>query len=125
MDHFLDRYVQENGRPIDGFSPEARKQFLEYNWPGNVRELQNAIERAVVLSTERLLGTHQFSLDGARAKRAPENGVTVPIGATVAEMEKQLILDTLEHCNQNRTHAAKMLGISVRTLRNKLKEYFG
>ncbi|MCP4645109.1 MAG: sigma-54-dependent Fis family transcriptional regulator [bacterium] len=126
MDYFLNRYVQENGRDIAGFSQEARAQFLAYAWPGNVRELQNCIERAVVLSSERTLGPEHFNLSGDQPPRPDEgDGVRVPMGTTVSEMEKQLILKTLSHCGENRTHAARVLGISVRTLRNKLKDYFG
>ena len=118
MDHFLRRYAEENGRAVEGFSPEARKRFIAYDWPGNVRELQNAIERAVVLSSEPVLMPKHFLLDSPPRRKG---GLTA--GTTVAEMERQLIMKTLEHCDQNRTRAAKLLGISVRTLRNKLKEY--
>lgn len=123
MDYFLERYVHENGRPIEGFSEETRRFFLEYDWPGNVRELQNAVERAVVLSNDPVLDPHHFSLQGSGAKKSNGNFVTVGVGTTVADMEKKLILRTLDCCDDNRTHAAKLLGISVRTLRNKLKEY--
>ncbi len=121
MDHFLQRYAKENGRNIKGFSPQARTLFMEYDWPGNVRELQNAVERAVVLSSEEVLEPGHFLLRGARQKREEEHALRA--GTTVLDMERQLIMKTLEHCNQNRTQAAKLLGISVRTLRNKLKEY--
>ena len=121
MDHFLQRYAKENGRNISGFSPQTRSLFIEYDWPGNVRELQNAIERAVVLSSDTLLEPEHFLLQGARQKRQEDHGVSP--GTTVAEMERELILKTLDHCDQNRTQSAKVLGISVRTLRNKLKEY--
>ena len=123
MDHFLNRYADENGRKVTGFGPKARKLFLEYDWPGNVRELQNAIERAVVLSQEPVLGPEHFFLGGIRSKQAQTDTPVFPKGMTVARMEKELILQTLEHCDQNRTRAAGMLGISVRTLRNKLNEY--
>ena len=123
MDHFLRHYAQENGRDIRGFSEKTRQAFLDYDWPGNVRELQNAIERAVVLSTEPVLEPEHFMLEGARTKRDDQDAIRA--GMTVGEMEKHLILRTLEHCKQNRTQAAKLLGISVRTLRNKLKEYRG
>lgn len=123
MEFFLKRFAQENNRPITGFAPEARELFLDYDWPGNVRELQNAIERAVVLSSERVLEPHHFNLNHSRSHRTDENSVVVRIGTTVGDMEKELILRTLERHNQNRTHAASILGISVRTLRNKLKEY--
>ncbi len=120
MDHFLARSNRENGRNVRGFTEETRKLFLDYEWPGNVRELQNAVERAVVLSTDAMLTPEHFQLNASPASRQ-DNGL-VP-GMTVAEAEKRLILRTLAHCGDNRTRAAAMLGISVRTLRNKLKEY--
>ena len=124
MEFFLNRFARENARQVRGFAPEATQRFMEYDWPGNVRELQNAIERAVVLSTEAVLGPEHFAL-GAGVPREASSGntVSVPIGTTVGEMEKILILRTLEQSAQNRTRAAEVLGISVRTLRNKLKEY--
>ncbi|MCL4691324.1 MAG: sigma-54 dependent transcriptional regulator [Candidatus Hydrogenedentes bacterium] len=125
MDYFLERFVKENARSINGFSEAARALFMEYPWPGNVRELQNAIERAVVLSSDRTLEPKHFNLHQSVGAKSGGNGTGLRPGKTVAEIEKELILQTLEHCNQNRTHAADMLGISVRTLRNKLKEYFG
>ncbi len=125
MDTFLKRYAQENNRPITGFAPETIELFTEYEWPGNVRELQNVVERAVVLSSARVLGPEHFSFGPTRSTRMNGNAVSVRIGTTVGEMEKELILRTLEKHNQNRTHAAEVLGISVRTLRNKLKEYQG
>lgn len=121
MDHFLTRHAHENGRTISGFTPEARALFMDYDWPGNVRELQNAIERAVVLSTEDVLKPEHFLLKGAHASQAGSDGLHA--GMTLALAEKELILKTLEHCHQNRTQAAQLLDISVRTLRNKLNEY--
>ncbi len=124
MEYFLKRFAQENGRDIRGFAPETKRLFLEYDWPGNVRELQNAVERAVVLSTENILGPEHFSLGfTAVAPKSEGNTVSVQVGTTVAEMEQTLIMRTLERCGDNRTRAAEVLGISVRTLRNKLKEY--
>ncbi|NIA14476.1 MAG: response regulator [Nitrospiraceae bacterium] len=124
MGHFLKRFAQENGRQIDGFSDDTFKAFQEYSWPGNVRELQNAVERAVVLSSDRVLQPEDFMLQGTRVKPSGDNnGGGLRAGMTVAQAEKDLIIKTLEHCGQNRTQAAKLLGISVRTLRNKLNEY--
>jgi DNA-binding NtrC family response regulator len=131
LDHFVHRFAQENARDVEGLSPAARKYLLDYDWPGNVRELQNAMERAVVLSRARTLEPEDFSLGGIRSARSPENarvgetgsGALDFVGRTVADMEKDLILHTLEHCGQNRTRAADVLGISIRTLRNKLNEY--
>ncbi len=119
MDHFLQRFNRENGRTIRGFSDSARQAFLDYPWPGNVRELQNAIERAVVLSSGIVLDIPQFAFGSGIAA----GGGKLTPGMTVAEMERQLIFETLAHCGQNRTKAAELLDISVRTLRNKLKEY--
>ncbi len=123
MDYFLKKFAIENGKSIRGFTPETRELFTAYDWPGNVRELQNVIERAVVLSTTPVLAPEHFVLGELIPTKNLDHCVVVPIGATVAEAEKQLILKTLAHCNQNRTRAAEVLGISLRTLRNKLKEY--
>lgn len=122
MDHFLARSNRENGRKVQGFTEATRKLFVEYDWPGNVRELQNAVERAVVLSAESMLEPGHFQLSAASLSARQDDGGIVP-GITVGEAEKRLILRTLTHCKDNRTRAASMLDISVRTLRNKLKEY--
>ena len=123
MDHFLKRYARENGRQTVAYSKEAQELFIDYDWPGNVRELQNAVERAVVLSADPVLQPEHFSFGGPVTRRDAGQGPALAVGTTVAEMERQLILATLDDCAQNRTQAAKVLGISVRTLRNKLKEY--
>ena len=120
MEHFLARFNKENGRAIQGVSPAAMKRCADYDWPGNVRELQNAVERAVVLAGGDMLEAEQFLLDGVSG---PGDGDGLRPGMTVADAERALIFSTLEHCAQNRTRASEMLGISVRTLRNKLNEY--
>jgi DNA-binding NtrC family response regulator len=121
-DHFLRKFNTENGKQIQGFTDEARTALLAYNWPGNIRELQNAIERAVVLSVDKWLTPRDFQFNTASLiqESAPAG---LAAGTTVAEMEQRLIFSTLEHCQQNRTRASELLGISVRTLRNKLNEY--
>jgi DNA-binding NtrC family response regulator len=104
-------------------------------WPGNVRELENAMHRAVLLAAGDQIdedaialpdGKPLASLDQGPAGRAAQAADAVSrafVGQTVAQMEQALILDTLNHCLGNRTHAANILGISIRTLRNKLNEY--
>ena len=97
---------------------------MAYDWPGNIRELENYIERAVVICQQDQIGDEQLPLDElngrSQAKRIEEG---LQVGWSVRDMEKKLILKTLEACTGNRTTAADMLGISSRTLRNKLHEY--
>lgn len=135
-DHFLKKYAKANGIAEKPLSAEARKRLIAHRWPGNVRELENAMHRAVLLSTGPEIEEFAIRLpDGQPLAPAPETAVArtasmaaeavtrTLVGQTVAEVEQQLILDTLSHCSGNRTHAATILGISIRTLRNKLKEY--
>lgn len=122
--HFLGRFAAENGKSDLAFDSQTECHIEDYAWPGNVRELQNAIERAVVLSDGPALTAADFPLNGALGN-AEANGAAIRAGISVADIEKALIFKTLEHCSNNRTRAAEMLDISVRTLRNKLKEYRG
>lgn len=123
--HFLDKYTHDMNKKISGISKEAEEVLIRYNWPGNVRQLENCIERAVVLCLEDTIQTHNLPPDivaevQGGAQVSPNK---LQVGMTVAEMEKQLIMETLKHTNNNRTRAADILGISIRTLRNKLNEY--
>ena len=126
------------------FSPEVLSAFSTFDWPGNIRELRNVVERAVILTRQ---GTVQMSAlpvnlqpkmaaaavvgavtGGAADMHAPEpvsEGLRVPIGTTVEKAERELILRTVEFTKQNKTRAAEMLGISLKMLHNKLKEYEG
>jgi len=110
--------------------PDVMEQFTRYAWPGNVRELRNVLERAVILAGEGTIATQHLPRDfgvpaGARpAQQALENdAVRLPVGTTVGEAEKLLIQLTLQHTKNNKTRAAEILGISLKTLFNKLKEY--
>jgi two-component system response regulator FlrC len=119
--HFADTSCAENGLPAKTLSEEALGKLRKYPWPGNVRELQNVIERCVLLTPEALIGPDQIML----AEITGEVERPLAPGMTVGEAERLLILKTLEFTSQNRTRAAEMLGISIRTLRNKLNEYKG
>ncbi len=112
--YFLERMCLENQKEIKNLSHDAHKELLEYPWPGNIRELANCIERAVVLHQGNTLRKEDLFLEKVRDKSGP---------CTLEELEKQHILDTLIRQNQNRTQAAKVLGITARTLRNKLHAY--
>ncbi len=133
--HFIDKYARSNGRPARRLSPGALQQVLAHSWPGNVRELENAMHRAVLLAKGEEVGADAIRAPdgapvGARSHdalgAAIESGQAAAralVGRSVAEVEQRLILETLTHCLGNRTHAAHILGISIRTLRNKLKLY--
>ena len=110
--------------------PDVMDQFKRYSWPGNVRELRNVLERAVILAGEGTITTHHLPRDfgvpaGSRpAQQVVEpDAVRLPVGTTVGEAEKALIQLTLQHTKNNKTRAAEILGISLKTLFNKLKEY--
>jgi len=139
--HFAKKYGEANGIKIDGISPEVMKILGEHEWRGNVRELENTMHRAVLLATGPIITPEAIMLTGGRglpvarvaeaaqeandagAKGTDAAGTAVLVGKTVAAVERDLIIDTLSHCLGNRTHAANILGISIRTLRNKLKLY--
>jgi DNA-binding NtrC family response regulator len=133
--YFAKKYADANGVPVRPLSADARKMLSLHRWPGNVRELENTIHRAVLLSSGPEIGVDGIlTPDGARldqaragaaahAAMAAEQVTRNLVGRTVADVERDLILETLKHCLGNRTHAANILGISIRTLRNKLNEY--
>jgi DNA-binding NtrC family response regulator len=115
--HFLARYAAAHGSKAQGFTPSALECLTGHAWPGNVRELENTIQRAVILSQDTLVDAEHVLLEDSLTEPV------APAGATVADMERQLIMSTLERLDGNRTHAAKALGVSVRTIRNRLREY--
>lgn len=132
-DHFLKKYAKANGVEYRPLSDAAKVQVTSRDWPGNVRELENAMHRAVLLGAGSEITPDAIRMPDGRplsgggsiaqtARTAADEAIN-QVGKTVAEVEQDLILDTLDHCLGNRTHAANILGISIRTLRNKLKLY--
>ena len=121
-DHFVRKFCPPNRNPLPRFSSQSLAQMAQWDWPGNVRELENTVERALLLCDDPEIGPDFMMLDQQSGAIGSEEKNTL-VGMTVKEMEKRLIGQTLKHVNENRTNAAKMLGISIRTLRNKLKEY--
>ncbi|MEE2698943.1 MAG: sigma-54 dependent transcriptional regulator [Pseudomonadota bacterium] len=126
--HFINKYSEANALPVYPLSIDASKMLTDYNWPGNVRQLENTIHRAVLLATGNEISPEAIILDGPNNDQdindlTTESRTTGLVGRTVSDVERDLIIDTLEHCLGNRTHAANILGISIRTLRNKLKQY--
>ena len=122
-DHFAKFYAEENAMPARRISPATMAQLKAYKWPGNVRELENCIHRAVLLATGDEIGTDAIMLTGDEGMNGGGHGAQGLVGRTVADVERDLIIDTLKHTLGNRTHAARILGISIRTLRNKLNAY--
>jgi two-component system, NtrC family, response regulator AtoC len=120
--HFLDTFCCENHKPKKTLTPGAEQKLLNYPWPGNVRELGNIIERTVVLDQGEKVSEEHLYLE-AEPLSPPKNKSPVKVGATLHDMEKQLILETLVSLKDNKTKTAEALGISLRTLRNKLKTY--
>ena len=141
--HFVTKYAEANGMPTPALSPKIRELLQNHLWRGNVRELENTMHRAVLLAQDGVITEDSLLLTGtslgpsgveeaaqtntaaapAQPQAAAGNEVRARVGNTVADVERDLILDTLQHCLGNRTHAANILGISIRTLRYKLKLY--
>ncbi len=119
--HFLKKYCAANNKGPMGLAEETISLLCKQEWKGNVRELENTMERAVIMSNSDILQPEQIFFGSAVDSRI--HATPFKAGTSVKEMEKELIFNTLEQVNDNRTHAAKLLGISIRTLRNKLREY--
>ena len=123
-DFFLKRYAEKNRRHMKGFSPRAVDLLMRHPWPGNVRELENVVERAVILAREETISPMDLP-SAIRELDASETDLLADLtpGKSLKEVERRMILRTLEEAGGNRTHAAEILGISRRTLQLKLKEY--
>ena len=131
-EYFIEKYSKANGIPARKLSDAALAKLTAYHWPGNVRELENSMHRTILLATGNIIEPDAIMLQGMIEPAAPltlaTNNPPVAtsnqlVGRTVDSVEQELILDTLNYCLGNRTHAANILGISIRTLRNKLKQY--
>jgi DNA-binding NtrC family response regulator len=130
-DHFARRYADVNGVPVRPISLSAYRRLALHGWRGNVRELENTIHRAVLLAEGDEIGDEAIELVGDPAVRQPlgevaaarADGIAGLVGRKMEEVERDLILETLSHTLGNRTHAATILGISIRALRNKLRDY--
>ncbi|NNK86291.1 MAG: sigma-54-dependent Fis family transcriptional regulator [Desulfobacterales bacterium] len=125
-EHFLHKHCKNNNKKIPKLSDEAMSILLKHDWRGNIRELENTMERAVLLGEGDVILPESLYLEESDFDEFSDNtkkNIPLQAGITVKNMEKKLIVKTLKDVNDNRTQAAELLGISIRTLRNKLREY--
>lgn len=125
-EYFVKKYCDENGFTLKEVADSVFRKLNAYSWPGNVREIQNVMYRAVLISSPSMIeeGDIIFTGESGSDNSVKEDtSASSLVGKTIGAVEKELILSTLDHCLGNRTQAATILGISIRTLRNKLQEY--
>jgi DNA-binding NtrC family response regulator len=126
VEHILRDLNLKHGKSVRGIGSEVLDTFMSHTWPGNIRELRNVLERAAIMSEKDLIA--RSSLPGEFGKSAGKgpsdlSAIKFPVGTTVDAMERELILQTLAATGNNKTRAADLLGVSLKTLHNKLKEY--
>lgn len=120
--HFVALYSQRNGRSVQGIAPDALTALQSWSWPGNVRELENAIERAVVLTRDEILGLDALP-PAIRQNKATPDALTFAVGAPLKTVERQMIEATLDHVNGDKVLAAQLLGITARTIYRREAEW--
>jgi two-component system response regulator HydG len=120
--HFLLIYSKKNKRTIGGFEPGVIDAFIRYSWPGNVRELENIVERMVIMSRGDMISTDDLTPPIQCSQREDEEPVLV-VGSTLRDLERDAIMRILQEIGGNRTRTATILGITRKTLQNKIKEY--
>jgi transcriptional regulator with PAS, ATPase and Fis domain len=123
VENFISEFNERNDKSVKALAPEAMRVLQKYSWPGNVRELRNVIERAVILSPGEFVEADFLPSDLSGAPPPSIQSVGLTPGMTVDEAERRLIELTLEHTRDNKTRAAEILGVTVKTLHNKLKRF--
>ena len=124
VQHFIDRFAREAGKKLHGVSPQAMKRLTDYGWPGNIRELRNTLERAVILCGSGVIEAEHLPSELA-AGGGESAYLKLPYGLPLREIEKEYILATLTRLQNNKARTAQALGISEKTLYNKLYRYSG
>ena len=119
VDHFVKEFEAENGKVISSIEPKARNAIYNYDWPGNIRQLRNCIESAVVMTSDNILHFEDLPFK----EKGETEVIKIPIGSTMENAEKEIIIKTLNHENNNKKRASDILGIGRKTLYRKLKEY--
>lgn len=124
IDNFLIKYSKKNKKDIKGITPQSAKLLDNYDWPGNVRELENAIERAVVMAKNEYIEPNDLPSNiNVNTKKSRKETFRIPSGVTMKEIEKKVIIETLQATNGSKSKAAKILGISTRKIEYKIKEW--
>jgi len=127
VEALLNDMNNKHGRAVSGVTEGVLNQFSTHNWPGNIREVRNTLERAVIVCDGKVIDQRHlppnFGSGGMKTASSDGEGIRLQVGTTVGDAEKALILKTLSATNNNKTRAAEILGISLKTLHNKLKEY--
>ncbi len=125
--HFIEKYTKANALPLRYLAEDAKMLIRKYMWPGNIRELENVMHRSVLLAQGETIQAKDLNIfiNNNTTEQVKDSDIksNILVGRTISDVEKDLIISTLSHCLGNRTHAANILGISIRTLRNKLKLY--
>jgi len=131
VDHFLEHFARESGKPITGITPAAMRMLVDFHWPGNIREVENIIERAVALSTGRMLDVDDIRLDvapggagavGPGTSAGEGAGLFLPPGLTLEQYEDEIIKEALRRANGNKSQAARLLGLSRNAFRYRLSK---
>ena len=126
IEHLLTEISEKHGKKVTSVGTDVMELFRSYPWPGNVRELRNVLERAAIASDRGVITRTHLPSDFGHAPAVAAgglSGIRFPVGTTVEDAERELIVQTLAATSQNKTRAAELLGISLKTLHNKLKEY--
>src|SRR5262245_2313426 len=124
VSYFIEKLAAVHGKVVRGVDPSAMQRLVDMPWPGNVRQLQNFVEQAVILAEGEILTEHEFAANHAPSGASAPSGVAAyEPGLPLCEVERRHILNTLRAVGGNRTEAARRLGISIRGLQYKLKEY--
>ncbi|MBI3406698.1 MAG: sigma-54-dependent Fis family transcriptional regulator, partial [Acidobacteria bacterium] len=126
VEYLLRDINEKHRRSVPGVNADVLEQFKSHTWPGNIRELRNVLERATIACERGPISRQNLPADFGRGAGAAESQlgqIRFPVGTTVDALERELIQQTLAATNNNKTRAAEMLGISLKTLHNKLKEY--
>ena len=123
VQHFIGEFNRKHGLRVEGVRDPAAQLIREYSWPGNVRELRNVIERAVILAKGEWIEPSHLPAYISRPETGAPSKIVLPVGATLADAEKEILTRTLVDSGNNKAEAARRLGVDVKTIRNKLKSY--